>query len=83
MRVTILGSGYVGLVSGACLAALNQRNREAARLEFTTDTAYAVHHGPCQLIAEFERGAQLQDAESFHRSFGGRDLLLNPVMGST
>jgi UDPglucose 6-dehydrogenase len=83
MRVTIFGSGYVGLVTGACLAEagnhvmcvdvdaektarLNEgeipihepgldvivkRNREAGRLEFTTDAAKGVEHGLFQLIA--------------------------------
>ena len=83
MRVTIFGSGYVGLVTGACLAEagnhvlcvdvdaektarLNEgeipihepglevivkRNREAGRLEFTTDAPKGVEHGLFQLIA--------------------------------
>ena len=77
MRLTIFGSGYVGLVTGACMAeagnhvvcvdidkekidrlnagevpiyepGLNdyiQRNREAGRLEFTTDVQKGVDHG--------------------------------------
>ena len=83
MRLTIFGSGYVGLVTGACMAEMGNhvvcydidegkierlnagevpiyepglesyiaRNREAGRLEFTTDVKKAVDHGLFQLIA--------------------------------
>jgi UDPglucose 6-dehydrogenase len=83
MRITIFGSGYVGLVTGACMAEMGnhvvccdidaakierlnngevpiyepgldayiQRNREAGRLEFTTDVAQAVAHGLFQFVA--------------------------------
>lgn len=83
MRLTIFGSGYVGLVTGACMAEtgnhvvcvdidqnkidrLNagdvpiyepgldqyiERNREAGRLEFTTNVEYGVKHGLFQFIA--------------------------------
>ena len=83
MKLTIFGSGYVGLVTGACMAEMGnhvvcvdidaakidrlnagevpiyepglneylERNREAGRLEFTTDVAKGVNHGLFQFIA--------------------------------
>ena len=83
MHLTIFGSGYVGLVTGACMAEMGNhvvcvdidedkiarlnngevpiyepglddyiaRNREAGRLEFTTDVARGVGHGLFQFIA--------------------------------
>jgi UDPglucose 6-dehydrogenase len=83
MNLTVVGTGYVGLVTGACLAdagnsvccvdldedkiaRLNagkipifepglepivKRNREAGRLQFTTDVAASVAHGELQIIA--------------------------------
>src|SRR3954469_13181689 len=83
MNITIVGTGYVGLVTGACLADagntvfccdLNEekiaqlnagkipifepglepivkRNREAGRLEFSTDVDASVAHAELQIIA--------------------------------
>ncbi len=82
MKVTVIGTGYVGLVTGACLSEMGNhvvcldlderkirilneggipihepglkeivaRNREAGRLQFTTDAAAAVAHGTMQFV---------------------------------
>ena len=61
MKITVVGAGYVGLVTGACLAEMGNhvvcldvvvaRNVKAGRLAFTTDVARAVAHGTLQFIA--------------------------------
>ncbi|MCK6371137.1 MAG: UDP-glucose/GDP-mannose dehydrogenase family protein [Gammaproteobacteria bacterium] len=83
MRITVHGTGYVGLVTGACLSDVGnqvlcvdvdegkvqdlragripiyepgleeivRRNAAGGRLEFTSDVARGVAHGPFQFIA--------------------------------
>jgi UDPglucose 6-dehydrogenase len=107
MRLTIFGSGYVGLVTGACMAEMGnhvvcvdidedkiarlsagevpiyepgleaylRRNREAGRLEFTTDVGKGVGHGLFQVIAvgtppDEDGSADLQHVLAVARSIG-------------
>jgi UDPglucose 6-dehydrogenase len=107
MKITVIGTGYVGLVTGACLAEagnnvlcldvdekkireLNEgripifepglepivkRNRDAGRLNFTTEVAASVAHGELQLIAVGtppgeDGSADLQHVRAAARSIG-------------
>ncbi|MDH3578963.1 MAG: UDP-glucose/GDP-mannose dehydrogenase family protein [Gammaproteobacteria bacterium] len=107
MRLTIFGSGYVGLVTGACMAEMGnhvvcydidedkiarlnkgeipiyepgleayiERNVEAGRLEFTTDTKKAVDHGLFQFISvgtppDEDGSADLQHVLAVARAIG-------------
>ncbi len=107
MHLTIFGSGYVGLVTGACMAEMGNhvvcvdidedkiarlnagevpiyepglddyisRNREAGRLEFTTDVGKGVAHGLFQFIAvgtppDEDGSADLKHVLAVARSIG-------------
>jgi len=109
VKITMIGTGYVGLVTGTCLAEVGndvlcldvdarkidtlnrggvpihepglqpmiERNREAGRLQFTTDVDRAVAHGTLQFIAvgtppDEDGSADMQYVISAARNIGDR-----------
>jgi UDPglucose 6-dehydrogenase len=106
MKITIIGTGYVGLVTGACLAELGNnvfcldidqhkidllnrgaipihepgleeivvRNRDAGRLQFSTDVAAAVAHGCLQFIAVGTPPAEDGSADLRHVLAAARNI---------
>lgn len=118
MKILVVGTGYVGLVTGACFAEMGhhvicldidkekisqllenkipiyepgleeivKRNREAGRLEFTTDYAYGVTHSQVCFIAvstpSGEDGSAdlsyvIQAAEQIAEQMNGYKIIVN------
>ena len=109
MKLTVIGTGYVGLVTGACLADVGNhvlcididrskvarlnagevpihepgldevvaRNRQAGRMDFTSDYDRAVAHGDLYFIAvgtptDEDGSADVRHVESAARELGRR-----------
>lgn len=109
MKLTVIGTGYVGLVTGACLADVGNhvlcididrskvarlnagevpihepgldevvaRNRQAGRMDFTSDYEHAVAHGDLYFIAvgtptDEDGSADVRHVESAARELGRR-----------
>lgn len=51
MRVAVVGTGYVGLVTGNCLSEMVLRNHDAGVLNFTTDIRDALEESEVAFIA--------------------------------
>ena len=84
MRIAMIGSGYVGLVSGACFAQFGHDvicvDKEAAKIERLRKGEIPIYEpGLDKLVADNARAGRLSFSTSLHDAVGGADAVFIAV----
>ena len=84
MRIAMIGSGYVGLVSGACFAQFGHDvvcvDKEAAKIERLRKGEIPIYEpGLDKLVADNARAGRLSFGTSLHDAVGGADAVFIAV----
>ena len=84
MRIAMIGSGYVGLVSGACFAQFGHAvvcvAKEAAKIERLRKGEIPIYEpGLDKLVADNARAGRLSFGTSLHDAVGGADAVFIAV----
>ncbi|WP_020695514.1 UDP-glucose dehydrogenase family protein [Reyranella massiliensis] len=84
MRIAMIGSGYVGLVSGACFAQFGHDvvcvDKEAAKIERLRKGEIPIYEpGLDKLVADNARAGRLSFSTNLHDAVGGADAVFIAV----
>ncbi len=84
MRIAMIGSGYVGLVSGACFAQFGHDvvcvDKEAAKIERLRKGEIPIYEpGLDKLVADNARAGRLSFGTNLHDAVGGADAVFIAV----
>jgi UDPglucose 6-dehydrogenase len=84
MRIAMIGSGYVGLVSGACFAQFGHDvicvDKEVAKIERLRKGEIPIYEpGLDKLVADNARAGRLSFSTSLHDAVGGADAVFIAV----